>query len=146
MDTSSDAVVINLYLQRDYKHASALNALFQSYFSPLGLGLWSAVYMLHKMWFHQNIFTTLAWKRSIVCSRMLQHIFFVLTTVLLMSKDICDCCKHLLHHVTHNRPPLCSSGQSSWLQTHRSRVRFPTLPDFLLSSGSGTGSTQPLWG
>jgi hypothetical protein len=23
------------------------------------------------------------------------------------------------------------------------RVRFPTLPDFLRSSGSGTGSTQP---
>jgi hypothetical protein len=25
------------------------------------------------------------------------------------------------------------------------RVRFPALPDFLSSSGSGTGSTQPLW-
>jgi hypothetical protein len=24
------------------------------------------------------------------------------------------------------------------------RVRFPALPDFLSSSGSGTGSTQPL--
>jgi hypothetical protein len=41
-------------------------------------------------------------------------------------------------------PPLWSSGQSSWLQTQRSRVRFPVLPDFLSSSGSGTGSTQPL--
>jgi hypothetical protein len=30
-------------------------------------------------------------------------------------------------------PPLWSSGQSSWLQTQRSRVRFPTLPDFLSS-------------
>jgi hypothetical protein len=30
-------------------------------------------------------------------------------------------------------PPLWSSGQTSWL-----------LPDFLSSSGSGTGSTQPL--
>jgi ABC-type phosphonate transport system ATPase subunit len=28
------------------------------------------------------------------------------------------------------RPPLWSSGQSSWLQIQRSRVRFPTLPDF----------------
>ena len=36
---------------------------------------------------------------------------------------------------------LWSSGQSFWLQ--RSRVRFPALPDFLSSSGSGTGSTQP---
>jgi hypothetical protein len=40
-------------------------------------------------------------------------------------------------------PPLWSSGQSFWLQIHRSRVRFPALPDFLKSRGSGTGSTQP---
>jgi hypothetical protein len=40
-------------------------------------------------------------------------------------------------------PPLWSSGQSSWLLTQRSRVRFSALPDFLRSSGSGTGSTQP---
>jgi hypothetical protein len=37
-----------------------------------------------------------------------------------------------------------SSGQTSWLQTQRSPVRFPMLPDFLRSSGSGTWSTQPL--
>jgi hypothetical protein len=42
------------------------------------------------------------------------------------------------------RPPLWSNDQTSWLQTHRSRIRFPALPDFLSSSGSGTGSTQPL--
>ena len=40
-------------------------------------------------------------------------------------------------------PPLWSSGQSFRLQIERSRVRFPALPDFLSSSGSGTGSTQP---
>ena len=40
-------------------------------------------------------------------------------------------------------PPLWSSGQSFRLQIQRSRVRFPALPDFLSSSGSGTGSTQP---
>ena len=40
-------------------------------------------------------------------------------------------------------PPLWSSDQSFWLQIQRSRVRFPALPDFLISSGSGTGSTQP---
>jgi hypothetical protein len=39
---------------------------------------------------------------------------------------------------------LWSSGQTSWLQTQRSRVRFSALPDFLSSGGSGTGSTQPL--
>jgi hypothetical protein len=32
----------------------------------------------------------------------------------------------------------------SWLQTQRYRVRFTVLPDFLSSSGSGTGCTQPL--
>jgi hypothetical protein len=36
-------------------------------------------------------------------------------------------------------PPLWSSGQSSWLQIQRPQVRFPTLRDFLRSSGSGTG-------
>jgi hypothetical protein len=41
------------------------------------------------------------------------------------------------------RPPLWSSGQSSWQQIQRTRVRFPALPEFLRSSGSGTGSTQP---
>jgi hypothetical protein len=38
---------------------------------------------------------------------------------------------------------LWSSVQSSWLQIRRSRGRFPALPDFLRSSESGTGSTQP---
>jgi hypothetical protein len=42
--------------------------------------------------------------------------------------------------------PLWSSGQSSWLLTQRSHVRFPALPGFLSTNGSGTGSTQPLWG
>ena len=41
------------------------------------------------------------------------------------------------------RQPLWSSGQSFWLQIQRSRVRSPVLPDFLSSSGSGTGFTQP---
>jgi hypothetical protein len=41
------------------------------------------------------------------------------------------------------RQPLWSSGQSSWLQIQRSWVRFPALPDFLRSNGSGTGSIRP---
>jgi hypothetical protein len=40
-------------------------------------------------------------------------------------------------------PPLWSSGQSSWLLTQRSPVRFTKLPDFLSSIESGTVSTQP---
>ena len=57
--------------------------------------------------------------------------------------------KPVVHEVTYfelyptTRPPLWSCGQSFWLQIQRSRVRFPALPDFLSSSGSGTGSTQP---
>jgi hypothetical protein len=39
--------------------------------------------------------------------------------------------------------PLWSSGQSSWLLSQRSRVRFPELRDFLRNNGSRTGSTQP---
>jgi hypothetical protein len=41
---------------------------------------------------------------------------------------------------------LWSNGQTCWLHTQRSLVRFPALPDFLGGSGSGTGSTQPMWG
>jgi hypothetical protein len=41
------------------------------------------------------------------------------------------------------RTSLWSSGQSSWLQTQRSRVRFPALPDFLSGIESGTGWTEP---
>jgi hypothetical protein len=46
-------------------------------------------------------------------------------------------------YVAYSGPPLWSSAQSSWLQIQRSRVWFRALPDFLRSSGSGTGSTQP---
>jgi hypothetical protein len=40
-------------------------------------------------------------------------------------------------------PPLWSSGQSFWLRIQRSRIRFPALPHFLRSRGSGAGFTQP---
>jgi hypothetical protein len=49
----------------------------------------------------------------------------------------------ILPNEDSGRPPVWSSGQSFWLQTQRTRVRFPALPDFLRSSGSETGSTQP---
>ena len=48
-----------------------------------------------------------------------------------------------LNYILCNKLPLWSSGQSFWLQIQRSQFRFPALPDFLSSSGSGTGSTQP---
>ena len=51
--------------------------------------------------------------------------------------------RYYLHAIFVDGPPLWSSGQSFGLQIQRSRVRFPALPDFPSSSGSGTGSTQP---
>jgi hypothetical protein len=45
--------------------------------------------------------------------------------------------------IDFNRLPLWSSGQSSLLQIQRSRFRFPSLLDFLRTTGFGTGSTQP---
>jgi hypothetical protein len=42
----------------------------------------------------------------------------------------------------YNWPPVWSSCQGSWLQTQRYRVPFLALPNFLISSGSGSGSTQ----
>jgi hypothetical protein len=47
-------------------------------------------------------------------------------------------------YVEESRPPLWSSGHSSWLQIQRSGSGFDSsLPDFLRSSGPGTGSTHP---
>jgi hypothetical protein len=54
-----------------------------------------------------------------------------------------NCFPHLLRNLSLLRPLLCSSDQSSWVQIQRCQVGFPALPDFLRSSGSGTGSTQP---
>jgi hypothetical protein len=39
------------------------------------------------------------------------------------------------------RPPLWFNVQSSYLESQRSRIRFPTLPDFLSGSGFATRST-----
>jgi hypothetical protein len=67
--------------------------------------------------------------------------YFVLTT---FHEWECSEEDNIRECVRISGPPLCSSGQSSWLLIQRYRVRFPALPDFLSSSGSGTGSTQPL--
>jgi hypothetical protein len=51
--------------------------------------------------------------------------------------------KLLLHPHTQGLENCGIVLKSSWLQIKGSRVRFPALPDFLTSSGFGTGSTQP---
>jgi hypothetical protein len=49
----------------------------------------------------------------------------------------------VFHYGIHfSGPPLWSSSHRFCLQTQRSRVRFPALPNVLSSGGSGTGSTQ----
>jgi hypothetical protein len=45
-------------------------------------------------------------------------------------------------HIRSVRPPLWSSGQSSWLQIRRPRFDSRHYQE-KKSSGSGTGSTQP---
>jgi hypothetical protein len=43
----------------------------------------------------------------------------------------------------HHGPSLWSRGQEFLAIDPEVRVRFPAFTDFLRSSGSGTGSTQP---
>ena len=54
-------------------------------------------------------------------------------------RKICYEIHTFINSIWNKGPPLWSSGQSFWLQIQRSRVRFPALPDFLSSSGSGRG-------
>jgi hypothetical protein len=49
-------------------------------------------------------------------------------------------CLYFLGLFRSYRPPLWSSGQSSWLLTQRSRIRFPALPHILSSTGYGMGA------
>jgi hypothetical protein len=58
------------------------------------------------------------------------------------NKAVTMCSVHSCMRNSTNWLPLWSRGQSSWLQIQRFWVRFPALPDFLRSSGSGLGSTQ----
>jgi hypothetical protein len=54
------------------------------------------------------------------------------------------CCQLLFSVLIRiNGPLLWSSGQEFLAADPEVLVRFPALPDFLRSSGSGTGFTQP---
>jgi hypothetical protein len=55
----------------------------------------------------------------------------------------CEVRTEFICYVEESRPPLWSSGQEFLATDPEARVRFPALPDFLRSSESGTGSTQP---
>jgi hypothetical protein len=67
-------------------------------------------------------------------------LYLILKTKLEIGLRIVSIC--LCASPSHPRLPLWSSGQSSWLQIQRSRFDSLALPEFLRSSGSGTGSTQ----
>jgi hypothetical protein len=69
--------------------------------------------------------------------------FEVLTAVVMKCSVLPDIMVCIFNTVPALIPPLWSNGQSFWLQMQRSGVRLPALPDFMRSSGSGTGSTQP---
>jgi hypothetical protein len=71
-----------------------------------------------------------------LCSRNLSRIFMYLNFCVTQTKTS-------LEVILGIGPLLWSSGQSFWLQIQRSWVRFPELPNFLRSSGSGMGPTQP---
>jgi predicted ferric reductase len=75
-----------------------------------------------------------------MCRKSKQKIQILLYT----KKSLKEVERGKMFEVNVYRPPLWSSGQTSWLQTQRSRVRLPAQPDFLSSSESGTGSIQPL--
>jgi hypothetical protein len=66
-------------------------------------------------------------------------IFWEVTS--LTTNPLCFCYKSYLYMFLANRPPLWSSGQSSWLQIRR--PGFDSRHYQKKSSGSGTGSTQP---
>jgi hypothetical protein len=70
----------------------------------------------------------------LVCNEQFFEDFTEVRYLLDIREICCDCV----------RPLLWYSGQTSCLQSQRSRVRFPALPDFLSNNGSGTGSIQPL--
>jgi len=78
-----------------------------------------------------------------MCVYVCMYVYMYVCVCLCIYRLFQEECARLRESVPYVRPPLWSSGQSFWLQIQRSRVRSPALPDFLSSSGSGTGSTQP---
>jgi hypothetical protein len=95
----------------------------------------------------QTKLTVWSLSKCVYCDGENQH-FYIIYMMLYKIPCWVDAINHMHGIISYNIkiegwPPLWSSGQSSWLQIQRSWVQFPPLPDFLRSSGSGTGSTQP---
>jgi hypothetical protein len=95
--------------------------------------IWSQVKHEHvtRTWLMSHV---LAWYSSCWLQLTLQHI-----------RSYCMGNRTRNEHGILMGPPLWSRGQSSWLQIQKSRVRFPALPDFLRSNGSGTSVMLTTW-
>jgi hypothetical protein len=74
---------------------------------------------------------------SSTCLVIITYFGFVPRNVLRL-RSLFNCCFTDILILYSRRPPLWSLATDTEV-----RVRFPTLPDFLRSSRSGTGSTQP---
>jgi hypothetical protein len=127
--------VIHFLIIINHLHATGINEAPQSW--PTSQFLPNVVYKsIVSNYNHIFSSTRRPWNPASVLPSQLVHsqILKVVTT----------CSEQILNNaLTLQGPSLWSSGQSSWLQIQRSLVRFPALPDFLRSSGSGTESTQP---
>jgi hypothetical protein len=66
-------------------------------------------------------------------------LLLIVLTCLLFIQIILSFSWHFSLLMQARRPPLWSSGQSSWLLTQRSRVQFLELPEFLLAVGLERG-------
>jgi hypothetical protein len=73
-------------------------------------------------------------------------LFYIIFSAILLNFWLCclfnldtNIIKYIFNANKDHRPPLWSSGQSSWLQIQRSRVPFLALPDFLRRVGLERG-------
>jgi hypothetical protein len=113
----------------------------QNYFPRTSLAKGS-IHVLRVLWLLSTANKDNA-ERCIFCSIYETNIRFpIKPSIGGLHRKVADTFNFLVR-VSQIWPPLWSNGQSSWLQILRSQVRFPALPDFLRSSGSGTGYTQP---
>ena len=100
-----------------------------------------------------SFFSSVTSLRRVICDSQDLFPFLTVAGLLLLYLfllTICSLFFLLLSHFFQPWPKHClcpTTGAQSLeicrLQIQRPRVRSPALPDFLSSSGSGTGSTQP---
>jgi hypothetical protein len=99
------------------------------------------VYLLDA-WYYLILYLLDAWLLfGCISSGCFTLFYCIYTGCFILSGCISSGCFVLVGCISTEWPPLWSSGQNS--RGPEVRVLFPSLPDFLGSSGSGTVSTQP---